>query len=264
MAPKANLLAAVSKAVEADDGAVEPAVKKDRRGTVHVKALASDESSEETEQLLVEVQAKSRYFRGFLDDVPKLAETLSVVDFEQGETILQRGEEGTWVGLVLSGELEVVIEGKAVATVGAGDFLGEMIIWYGGVRQSTVMASESGVIATILVSELKEMCLENPELCTRLFHAIGQQSVTGWLAFQTRNLQEKQKKAGAWGLKRVPLQEASAKWAAALEKLKARGFDPPEQAVEALMNLMEVHSFQEGDKLLMPGDAADQVMLLIY
>ena len=115
---------------------------------VHVPVLSSDESKEDIEQLLVEVQAKSRYFRGFVDEVPKLAEMLSVVSFDEGETILQRGEEGTWVGLVLSGELSVIIEGKAVATVNPGDFLGEMILWYGGVRQSTVMASSSGVIAT--------------------------------------------------------------------------------------------------------------------
>ena len=227
----------------------------------HVPMLSSDEDKEDVEQLLVEVQAKSRYFRGFVDEVPMLAEMLSVVSFDEGETILQRGEEGTWVGLVLSGELEVIIEGKAVATVNPGDFLGEMILWYGGVRQSTVMASSSGVIATMLISELKLICLEDPQLSMKLFHAIGRQSVTGFLAYTIGGRVSRQ--VCALSLRRVPLKDAREPWKRCLTKMRSRGFEVDEQAEEYLMNQMQVHAFGEGDALVRPGDKLDHVLLLV-
>ena len=233
----------------------------ERRSSTHMPVLSSDESKEDIEQLLVEVQAKSRYFRGFVDEVPKLAEMLSVVSFDEGETILQRGEEGTWVGLVLSGELSVIIEGKAVATVNPGDFLGEMILWYGGVRQSTVLASSSGVIATMLTSEARAICLEDPQLSMKLFHAIGQQSVAGFLAYSIGGRVSRQ--VCATSLRKVPLKDAREQWEGCLTKMRTRGFDVGEQAEEYLMSQMQVHAFGEGDTLVRPGDKLDLVLLLV-
>ena len=63
-------------------------------------------------RLLVEAQANSQYFRGFLQDIDVLTKALSIVHFDPAETILQEGEPGTWVGLLLSGSLEVIVGGK--------------------------------------------------------------------------------------------------------------------------------------------------------
>ena len=140
-----------------------------------------------------------------------LAECLSISRIEPGETIVQdrrraaasvarrvprapaetrarrspppqEGEQGTWIGILLRGGLEVIIGGKPVFHVDPGNFVGEMILWAGGVRQvshtppppcsyapawltgrvpgvfvaqASVRASGEGVIATILVSELQ-------------------------------------------------------------------------------------------------------------
>ena len=51
-------------------------------------------------RLLVEAQANSQYFRGFLQDIDVLTKALSIVHFDPAETILQEGEPGTWVGLL--------------------------------------------------------------------------------------------------------------------------------------------------------------------
>ena len=68
-----------------------------------------DLDRDEVERLLMEVQSISPYFRGFKDNIDLLAESLTVDRFEGGETILQEGEEGTWMGILLTGELEVVV-----------------------------------------------------------------------------------------------------------------------------------------------------------
>ena len=93
-----------------------------------------------------------------------LAECLSISRIEPGETIVQdrrraaasvarrvprapaetrarrspppqEGEQGTWIGILLRGGLEVIIGGKPVFHVDPGNFVGEMILWAGGVRQ---------------------------------------------------------------------------------------------------------------------------------
>ena len=71
-----------------------------------------DLDRDEVERLLMEVQSISPYFRGFKDNIDLLAESLTVDRFEGGETILQEGEEGTWMGILLTGELEVIVNGQ--------------------------------------------------------------------------------------------------------------------------------------------------------
>ena len=130
--------------------------------------LGGDLDRDEVERLLMEVQVISPFFRGFKDNIDMLAEALTVDRFEGGETILQEGEEGTWMGILLTGELEVVVNGGVVHRMFPGEIVGEMILWFGGVRQATVRAKQPGSVATILVSELQELSLQRPQVCAAL------------------------------------------------------------------------------------------------
>ena len=53
--------------------------------------------------MLMDAQASSTYFRGFTEHMSVLCEALSVSPFDADETILQEGEEGTWLGVLLKG-----------------------------------------------------------------------------------------------------------------------------------------------------------------
>ena len=137
----------------------------------------------------MDAQATSTYFRGFTEHMPVLCDSLSISPFDAGETILQEGEEGTWLGVLLKGscarsnkqrlqryasrlqpyasrlqpyvstgctlrlpgELDVIVNGNPVHRIKPGEIIGEMIVWFGGVRQATLKASTSGVIATLLM-----------------------------------------------------------------------------------------------------------------
>ena len=66
--------------------------------------------------------------------------------------------------LRLSGELDVIVNGNPVHRIKPGEIIGEMIVWFGGLRQATLKASTSGVIATLLMSESQQL----PPMCTRL------------------------------------------------------------------------------------------------
>ena len=127
--------------------------------------LGGNLDRDEVERLLMEVQLISPYFRGFKDNIDLLAEALTVDRSDNGETILQEGEEGTWLGILLTGELGVVVNGGVVHRMFPGEIVGEMILWFGGVRQATVRAKQPGTVATILVSELQELSLQRPQAC---------------------------------------------------------------------------------------------------
>ena len=45
----------------------------------------------------------------------------------------------------------MIVNGNPVHRIKPGEIIGEMIVWFGGVRQATLKASTSGVIATLLM-----------------------------------------------------------------------------------------------------------------
>ena len=78
--------------------------------TKQKKTLDSEVSTEEAEALLTFVQTISSSFRGFLaDEVTVLSENLSVMRFDEEQVVMQKGESGSWFGVLLSGTLTVKI-----------------------------------------------------------------------------------------------------------------------------------------------------------
>ena len=45
----------------------------------------------------------------------------------------------------------MIVDGNPVHRIKPGEIIGEMIVWFGGVRQATLKAASSGVIATLLM-----------------------------------------------------------------------------------------------------------------
>ena len=64
-------------------------------------------SLEERFEMLQRASSHSAYFRGFEDEELRiLAANMAIFHFDAGETIMQKGESASWVGVVLDGELE--------------------------------------------------------------------------------------------------------------------------------------------------------------
>lgn len=80
------------------------------------------------------VPAFSSFTDGDLDEVAALADLVSV---PEGTTLVHEGARGTEVFLIVEGEVRVSHEGDEVATLGAGDFVGEMALLDRGRRSAT-------------------------------------------------------------------------------------------------------------------------------
>ena len=85
------------------------------------------------------MQLVSHQFRGFDDsDVQFLSQRMELIPFRPGEMILAKGEPATWTGVVLEGQLGVLISKDIIFHLHQGDFLGELAVFESGVRSANV------------------------------------------------------------------------------------------------------------------------------
>jgi hypothetical protein len=81
---------------------------------------------------------------------------------EQGEMLVQQGEEGHEMFVLLDGMLDVEVDGEIVAEVGPGAILGERALLEGGKRTSTLHAATPVRVAVVSPDDIDEAAL--PEL----------------------------------------------------------------------------------------------------
>jgi Cyclic nucleotide-binding domain len=81
---------------------------------------------------------------------------------EPGEMLVEQGEEGQDLFLLLDGMLDVEVGGQVVAEVGPGTILGERALLEGGRRTSTLRAATPARVAVISPADVDESVL--PEL----------------------------------------------------------------------------------------------------
>ena len=95
--------------------------------TKQKKTLDSEVSTEEAEALLTFVQTISSSFRGFLaDEVTVLSENLSVMRFDEEQVVMQKGESGSWFGVLLSGTLTVKKNGTLCGVAVTSGLTGDL------------------------------------------------------------------------------------------------------------------------------------------
>lgn len=85
--------------------------------------------------------------------------------FESGDTIVRQGDEGTGVYVILGGRIEVVRDGRTLATMGADAFFGEMALLDNYRRSATVRASEPTRVLVIPRSDFLAELHGNNRLC---------------------------------------------------------------------------------------------------
>ncbi len=72
-----------------------------------------------------------------LEEIDRLADE---VEIEAGRTIIRQGELGQEFAMVVSGEADVVKNGKTIATVGPGGYFGEVALLDAVARSASVVA----------------------------------------------------------------------------------------------------------------------------
>ena len=82
-------------------------------------------------------------------DVAQTAELVDDLAVPPGTVLMREGRPGQDCFLVVAGNAEIEVDGRAVATIGPGDFIGDMALLDGKPRSVTVTATTEMQLFTI-------------------------------------------------------------------------------------------------------------------
>ena len=85
-----------------------------------------------------------------------------------GQTVVTQGHEGAGFHMILSGRAKVVRGGRKVATLGPGEYFGEMALLDGGRRTATVIAETDLVTLYIAQWGFKALVRDNPQMAWKI------------------------------------------------------------------------------------------------
>ena len=98
---------------------------------------------------------------------------MTSVQVEAGTTLTREGQVGHEMLVIVSGTALVSRGGQQVATVGAGDFQGEISILDGGPRTATVTATTDMEILVATAQEFNALLDASPMVARRILPALA-------------------------------------------------------------------------------------------
>jgi CRP-like cAMP-binding protein len=102
------------------------------------------------------------------DELENVAGTVLDRNVKAGKTVIKTGNWGHEVILVLEGEVDVQRDGRTVATLGAGSYVGEVAVLDDSRRNATVVAKTPVVVGAIDTGLFRALLREIPVLAERI------------------------------------------------------------------------------------------------
>jgi CRP-like cAMP-binding protein len=122
----------------------------------------------------------------YFHDKDAFIEELSLIGKNKGELVVEEGEPGDYMFIIVEGEVKVLLKrGKKeiiLATLSRGNFFGEMSLFGGNPRSATVQAVTDLKLLKITREDIKRLSNSNPKLlseftmglCTELCQRISE------------------------------------------------------------------------------------------
>jgi len=91
----------------------------------------------------------------------------------EGTTLIEEGEEGDALFVILEGAATVRRKGVDVATVGAGSWFGELALLDGEPRSATVVATAPTTVAVLGVRLFRTLLREFPDMTSAILAGLA-------------------------------------------------------------------------------------------
>ena len=104
----------------------------------------------------------------------RIAERTVEVAFTDGHVIARQGEVGTGFFLIASGSARVVRDGQTIATLGPGDFFGELSVLDGRPRVAQVIAEGETTCLALASWDLEAVIGEQPSVALALLRGLAE------------------------------------------------------------------------------------------
>ena len=127
-----------------------------------------------TREDVIPTLEKMPLFRGLpLEELEQIAAEFDDATYLADHGIITEGMEGPEFFVILEGKASVLIDGQPVATLGPGDFFGEVAALDGGPRTASVRAETQLRCVTLPVGGLRQFLLEHPVVAVNLVPEIA-------------------------------------------------------------------------------------------
>ena len=117
-------------------------------------------------------------FDGIADaDLASVAGQMEERPVEDGEHLAREGASGYFFFVILDGTAEVTRDGRAVATLGPGQFFGETAILETTRRTATVTATSPMVVGAMFGADFAKLASDSPELHARIAQVMNDRRI---------------------------------------------------------------------------------------
>jgi CRP-like cAMP-binding protein len=106
-------------------------------------------------------------------DLARLSRLTTKMTFPAGGVVTRQGSVGREFVVIVDGKATVAINGQTVATLGAGDFLGEIALLDGGPRTATVTAETDLVAEVMSHQEFSTLLVEVPQVTRGILRGVA-------------------------------------------------------------------------------------------
>jgi len=107
-------------------------------------------------------------------ELASIASLATEVDVPAGKVLAREGSAGREFYVILDGKASVTIGGRQVATLGPGDFFGEMALLDQGPRVATVTADTPMEVAVLDPREFSTLVEEHPGVARKILRGLAQ------------------------------------------------------------------------------------------
>lgn len=121
-----------------------------------------------------EMLASCPLFRGLEpQQLAALAEAATEVEFGPRQVIVRQGEIGTGFFVIVEGRAKVVRDARTLATLGPGEFFGELSVLDGGPRIAQVVTEEPTRCLALASWDFERILLEQPALALAVVRVLA-------------------------------------------------------------------------------------------
>jgi len=101
-----------------------------------------------------------------------IATRVDEVDVPAGKTLTEKGRSGGEFFVILSGEADVRGGAGSVASLGPGDYFGEIALLDNGPRTATVVAKSAMRCLVLSPSQFQDVLYQHPAIAVTMLHAV--------------------------------------------------------------------------------------------
>ena len=109
-------------------------------------------------------------------ELQAVSRLVTPINVKSGKVLTKEGDAGREFMIIASGTASVRRKGRKIATLGPGDFFGELALLAGVPRTATVIAESDMVVEALNRAEFATLLDESPSIARKVLSAVAKRS----------------------------------------------------------------------------------------